>query len=142
MTLRTPGRDSRFRPPLADSVQLQLSCLLLDDRGRLTGSLLADRALRAAILIDLVTAGALQNTVSEIEIRQVPNLLPLAERMLADMSGHPGRDLIWWAHHAGIDARDAAEQMVRLGVWKRHAEHLGLSHRYSWSQEPDDLVHA
>ena len=140
MTLRTADGDAKFRPPLADSVQLQLSCLLLDDRDRLTGSLLADRTIRAAILIDLVTAGALQNTASEIEIRQVTHLLPLAHRMLADMTDHPGRDLIWWAHHGSIDARDAAEQMVDLGLWERHTEHLGLSHRYRWTQPSDDLA--
>lgn len=131
---------SNFRPPLPDSVTLQISARLIDDKGRLTESVLAERAMRCAILADLVIAGALRNEADDIEIEHVPDLVPLAERMLAAMAERPDENLVWWAHHEGIGLKDAAEQMVELGLWERHGEHLDLEHRYIWCDGQGHLV--
>jgi hypothetical protein len=83
-------------------VTLQISARLIDGNCRLTESVLAERAMRCAILADLVTAGALQNDADDTEIEISSNLLPLAERMLADMAERPEENLVWCAHHDGI----------------------------------------
>lgn len=119
---------------------LQISARLIDERGRLTESVLAERAMRCAILADLVTAGALKNDADDIEIKQVPGLLPLAERMLADMDQRPDENLVWWAHHDGIGLKDAAGQMTELGLWQRHGDHLDLEHHYTWCDGQGDLA--
>jgi hypothetical protein len=121
-------------------VTLQISARLLDDKGRLTESVPAARALRSAILVDLVTAGALDNDADDIEIEHVPDLLPLAERMLADMAERPDENLVWWAHHDGISLKDAAGQMVDLGLWERHGDHLDLEHHYVWCDSDGGLA--
>lgn len=132
--------SASFRPPLPDSVTLQISARLIDDRGRLTESVLAERAMRCAILADLVTAGALKNDADEIEIENVPDVLPLARRMLTDMAERPDKNLVWWAHHDGISLKDAAGQMVELALWERHGDHLDLEHHYTWSAGQGDVV--
>jgi hypothetical protein len=121
-------------------VTLQISARLIDDKGRLTESVLAERAMRCGILADLVTAGALRNDADDIAIERVPDLLPLAERMLADMADRPDENLVWWAHHDGISLKDAAGQMVELGLWERHGDHLGLEHHYTWCDGQADLA--
>lgn len=135
---------SSLRPPLPDSVTLQISARLIDERGRLTESVLAERAMRCAILVDLVTTGALQNDADDIEIEHVSDLLPLAERMLGDMEERPDENLVWWAHHDGIRLKDAAEQMVELGLWERHRDHLDLEldleHHYTWCDGQAELA--
>jgi hypothetical protein len=125
---------------LSESVQLQVSSLLLDERGRLTQRIQAGRTLRAAILVDLVAAGVLRNDPDSIEIDPSPDVLPLAARMTQDMEGRPDEDLVWWAHHDGISVKDAAEEMVGLGLWERHADDLGLEHHYTWRGEKADLA--
>lgn len=130
-------------PDLADNVQLQVSSLLVDDEGRLTERIQAGRALRCAVLADLVTAGALRNTRDSIEIEPVPHLLPLAERVLADMTAKPDEDLVWWAHHDAVSVHDAAQQMVELGLWQRHEVEvvlgLGIGHRWTWREDAADV---
>lgn len=135
----SPGVPFSCRPPLPDSVTLQVSARLIDDRGRLTESVLAERAMRCAILADLVSAGALRNDADAIQIERVPDLLPLAERMLTHMAERPDQNLVWWAHHDGISLKDAAGQMVELGLWERHGDHLDLEHHYTWCDGQDDL---
>lgn len=121
-------------------MSLQISARLIDDRGRPAESVLAERALRCAILADLVTAGALKNDADDIEIEHVPDLLPLAGRMLADMTERPDENLVWWAHRDGIGLKDAAGQMVELGLWERHGDHLDLEHHYTWCDGAADLA--
>lgn len=125
---------------MSDSVTLQISARLIDERGRLTESVLAERAMRCAVLADLVTAGALRDDADEIEIREIPGLLPLAARMLADMADRPDENLVWSAHHDGIGLKDAAAQMVELGLWERHGDHLDLEHHYTWAPSSADLA--
>lgn len=127
-------------PDLSDSIQLQVSTLLIDGEGRLTQRIQAGRTLRAAILLDLVDAGALRNDADSIDIVSVPDLLPLSARLLRDMQAQPDESLIWWAHHDHISVKDAAEQMVEIGVWQRHEADLGLEHRYTWREEGADLA--
>ena len=129
-----------FRPPLPVSVALQIGARLIDERGRLTESVLAARAFRCAILVDLVAAGVLQNDADDIEINRSPDLLPLAERMVDDMAERPDRSLIWWAHHDGISLKDAARQMVDLELWERHGDHLDLEHHYTWCDGQAELA--
>lgn len=129
-----------FRPPLPDSVALQISARLIDERGRLTESVLAARAFRCAILVDLVAAGVLQNDADEIDIHASPDLLPLAQRLVGDMADRPDHSLVWWAHHDGISLKDAAGQMVDLGLWERHGDHLDLEHHYVWCDSEGDLA--
>jgi hypothetical protein len=138
--LKSAGVPSSYRPALPDSVTLQISARLIDDKGRLTESVLAERAMRCAILVDLVAAGALDNDADDIEIEHVPDLLPLAERMLADMAERPDQNLVWWAHHHSISLKDAAGQMVELGLWERHGDHLDLEHHYTWCEGQGDVV--
>jgi len=127
---------------LRQSIQLQVSTLLLDEQGRLTVRIQAGRTLRAAILLDLVAAGVLTNDPDHIEIDPSPDVLPLAARMTQNMEDKPDEDLVWWAHHDHISVKDAAEEMVELGLWERHAEDLGLEHRYAWRDEHADLAAA
>lgn len=138
--LKPAGVTSNPRESLSDSVTLQISARLIDEPGRLTESVLAERAMRCAILADLVTAGALRNDADEIEIEQSPGLLPLAARLLADMAARPDENLVWWAHHGGIGLKDAAGQMVELGLWERHGDHLDLEHHYTWTDGHADLA--
>ena len=149
MTSRVAGRPKSsksaavspsFRPPLPDSVALQISARLIDERGRLTESVLAARAFRCAILVDLVGAGVLQNDADDVEINPSPDLLPLAERMTGDMADRSDHSLVWWAHHGGISLKDAAGQMVDLGLWERHRDHLDLEHHYTWCDGQGDLA--
>lgn len=127
---------------LRESIHLQVSTLLIDDDGRLTVRIQAGRTLRAAILLDLVAAGVLTNDPDHIEVDPSPDVLPLAARLTQDMQDKPDEDLVWWAHHDGISVKDAAEQMVDLGLWERHSEDLGLEHRYTWRDEHADLAAA
>src|SRR5690348_1603103 len=99
-------------PALSESIQLQVSTLLMDGEGRLTQRIQAGRTLRAAILLDLVAAGALRNDADSIAIVQVSDLLPLSARLLQDMQAQPDENLVWWAHYDHISVKDAAEQMV------------------------------
>lgn len=122
-------------PDLQNSIQLQVSSLLIDDEGRLTQRVQAGRTVRAAILADLVAAGALRNDADSIDIVQTTDLLPLAARLLQDMTDRPDEDLIWWAHHDHISVKDAAQEMVHLGLWQKHGADLGLEHRYSWRDD-------
>lgn len=126
-------------PSLQTSLQLQVSSLLLDDDGGLTQRIQAGRTLRAAILLDLVAAGALRNDSESIDIVPAADVLPLARRMLQDMSDRPNESLVWWVHHDHISVKDAAQEMVDLGLWERHEVHLGLEHRYSWREDAADL---
>jgi hypothetical protein len=121
-------------------VALQISARLIDERGRLTESVLAARAFRCAILVDLVAAGVLQNDADDVEINPSSNLLPLAGRMVDDMAKRPDHSLVWWAHHDGIGLKDAARQMVDLGLWERHGDHLDLEHHYTWSDGRAELA--
>ena len=125
---------------LAGSLALQVSCLLLDDDGKLTVSIQAGRTLRAAVLADLVAAGALRNDAAEVEIEPVTGLLPLSARMSADMTAKPDEDLRWWAHHDGIGVTDAAAQLVDLGLWERHPDHFGLEHHYRSTTDRAELA--
>lgn len=127
-------------PDLVESIQLQVSTLLLDEDGRLTVRIQAGRTLRAAILLDLVADGVLKNDPDHIEIDPARDLLPLAVRMTQNMEDKPDEDLVRWVHHDHISAKDAAEQMVELGLWERHAEDLGLEHRYTWCDEHAELA--
>lgn len=129
-------------PDASDSIQLQVSTLLIDGEGRLTQRIQAGRTLRAAILLDLVAAGALRNDADSIDIVSVTDLLPLSARLLRDMQAQPDENLIWWAHHDHISVKDAAEQMVEVGVWQRHEADLGLEHRYTWRTDAADLGQA
>lgn len=126
-------------PVLRNSLQLQVSSLLLDEDGGLTQRIQAGRTLRAAILLDLVAAGALRNDADSIEIVPSADVLPLAARMLHDMSKRPDENLVWWAHHDHISVKDAAQEMVDLGLWERHEVHLSLEHRYSWREDAAGL---
>lgn len=127
-------------PELQESIQLQVSTLLIDEDGRLTVRIQAGRTLRAAVLLDLVADGVLKNDPDHIEIDPARDVLPLAARMTQSMEDKPDEDLVWWAHHDHISVKDAAEQMVELGLWERHAEDLGLEHRYTWRDEHADLA--
>jgi len=98
---------TEFRPPLPESVVLQIGARLIDERGRLTESVLAARAFRCAILVDL---------------------------------DRPDHSLVWWAHHDGISLKDAAGQLVDLGLWERHGDHLDLEHHHTWCDAQDDLA--
>jgi hypothetical protein len=125
---------------LRDSIQLQVSTLLIDEDGRLTERIQAARTLRSAILLDLVAVGVLENDRDHIEIDPSPDVLPLAARLTKDMADKADEDLVWWAHHDGISVKDAAQEMVELGLWERHSEDLGLEHRYRWRDEHADLA--
>lgn len=127
---------------MQNSLQLQVSSLLVEDDGGLTQRMQAGRTLRAAILLDLVAAGALRNDADSIEIVPSADVLPLAARMLEDMSGRPDESLVWWAHHDHISVKDAAQEMVDVGLWERHEVHLGLEHRYSWRDDATELAGA
>jgi hypothetical protein len=129
-------------PEPSESTQLQVATLLIDGQGRLTQRIQAGRTLRAAILVDLVAAGALRNETDSIEIVEVNDLLPLGRRMRHDMAANPDKSPIWWAHHEHISVKDAAEEMVDLGVWRRHEADLGLEHRYSWRDDAADIAQA
>ena len=129
-------------PEPSQSIQLQVSTLLIDGEGRLTQRIQAGRTLRAAILLDLVAAGALRNDADSIDIVSVTDLLPLSARLLRDMQAQPDENLIWWAHHDHISVKDAAEQLVEVGIWQRHEADLGLEHRYGWRNDGADLAGA
>jgi hypothetical protein len=129
-------------PELRESIHVQVATLLLDDDGRLTQRIQAGRTLRAAVLADLVRVGALRNDPDSIGTAPVPGLPPLCARMLDDMGERPDENLVWWAHHDGISVKDAAAEMVRLGLWQRHEADLGLEHRYTWRAEGEELAHA
>jgi hypothetical protein len=129
-------------PDVRNSLQLQVSTLLLDEEGELTQRIQAGRTLRAAILLDLVAAGALRNDADSIRVVPTADLLPLGARMLQDMTERPDESLVWWVHHEHISVKDAAQEMVDLGLWQRHEVHLGLEHRYTWREDAVELADA
>ncbi|HYO34993.1 MAG TPA: GPP34 family phosphoprotein [Geodermatophilus sp.] len=97
------------------ATRLALLCLQAD--GRLTPSRAAAQAVRAGGLVDLVLAGRLVEEDDAIELLPGPEAGPVAEAVVAEFDGDPGRSLADLVERGRTGLGEAAGDLVARGLW-------------------------
>ncbi len=104
------------------ATSLALLCLQAD--GRLTPSRAAAQAVRAGGLVDLVLAGRLVEEADAIDLLPGPEAGPVAEAVVAEVEGDPGRSLADLVERGRAGLCEAAGDLVARGLWAPRASSL------------------
>ena len=107
-----------------ERVATALALLCLPADGRLTASRAAAQAVRAGGLVDLVLAGRLVEEADAIDLLPGPAAGPVAEALVAEVDGDPGRSLADLVEKGRAGLGEAAGDLVARGLWVPRASPL------------------
>ncbi|MGY1744093.1 GPP34 family phosphoprotein [Blastococcus sp. SYSU D00695] len=112
----------------AQGVAARLVALDVDRRGRLSGRLLVDDAVRCGLLVDLALAGRLTLTGEAVDVDTSPTGAPLFDDLLAAIAVEPERPLDAWFGERRLTARRVVDALVAGRRWQVRRTVLGRRH--------------